>query len=602
MTMKVSEALTILGTKRVIWIDDRFNKTTPAQLAQLLTNHLEVSKECAFVDIGDAFLVYEIDPANGAQLLEQRLTDLPHERFLEIESLFRDKEGMKKLFPTNELSSTLIARACELMGITEEDRWTFERADSELLSLCSKGDSDLGYVVDLNDAGGSAKRGLDALRILWRGQSRGTAFILTHETDTAREGETEAGLRNELAEEGEFGLPICVIAKERIADHADDEDHLTEAFTIGVKRAGLRRSMYDVLVDARVKLKDAIDTAAKHLLAVSPEQLDQYVFERGYKEGVSELHVVERAITAYVGKEARAFFGTDAGVHASARRLRALRTIPLQFVASDPDPYLQEFREAETWETDELLNRALTPIACGDVFELDREEVATKASKQKFVLLGQPCDISLRPEEKKRAQETGFLVPLRTKTTANGNVDAKAPLLPFTLKGEQWACDFRTASIARLAILDLASIRPDGRVRFDKAQIAPAELLVAQQKVYAFWADLTKEPIEHSGASSQGQIKDLNLQLTFSSTEAFKNVYLPQAYDATSTKAYGVTTERPRRLTWHLRRCGRIRMPYAAVMLDQYTTVMSRHAFDLDYMSPGKTEILKTTVAVPPES
>ena len=34
MTMQVSQALEILGAKRVIWIDDRFN-TTPAQLADL---------------------------------------------------------------------------------------------------------------------------------------------------------------------------------------------------------------------------------------------------------------------------------------------------------------------------------------------------------------------------------------------------------------------------------------------------------------------------------------------------------------------------------------------------------------------------------------
>ena len=601
MTMKVSEALTVLGTKRVIWIDDRFNKTTPAQLSLLLTNDLELSKQCAFAEVEEAFAVYEIDPDNGAQMLEQKLTDLPPGRFEEIEARFRDKEGTKKHFPTNELSAPLIAKACELMGVTEEDRWTFEKADRELLSLCSKGDSELGYVVDLNEAGGSAKRGLDALRILWRGQSRGTAFILTHETDIAREAITEADLRSELAAEGDFGLPICVIAKERLADHADDDDHLTEAFTIGVKRAGLRRSMYDVLINARVKLKGAIDTAAQHFLAISPEQLDQYVYERGYKEGVSELHVVERAITAYVGKEARAFFGTDAGVHASAKRLRALRTIHLPFVASQPDPYLQEFREAETWETDELLNSAWTPIACGDVFELDRDEAATKASKQKFVLLGQPCDISLRPEEKKRQQDTGFLVPLRTKTVVNGKVDVKAPLLPFSLKGEQWACDFRTASIAKLAILDLASFRSDGRVRFDKGQTATSELLIAQQKSHESWGELTREALERVGPSSQGQVIDLNLQLTFSSTDSFKYVFLPQAYDATSTKVNGAITERPRRLTWHLRRCGRIRMPYAAALLDQYTTVMSRHAFDLDYMSPGNAELVTVPVAVPPE-
>lgn len=131
-----------------------------------------------------------------------------------------------------------------------------------------------------------------------------------------------------------------------------------------------------------------------------PEQLESHVFERGYKEGVSELHVVERAITAHLGKNAREFFGTAEKVLDNAKRLRALRGITLRQVVMAPDAHLTAFREAEIWESDELLNRALTPIPCGDVFEVDPDESATAASKQKFVLLGQPCDISLRPDEK----------------------------------------------------------------------------------------------------------------------------------------------------------------------------------------------------------
>jgi hypothetical protein len=42
MTMQVSQALEILGAKRVIWIDDRFNITT-ARIATLLTNSVETA-------------------------------------------------------------------------------------------------------------------------------------------------------------------------------------------------------------------------------------------------------------------------------------------------------------------------------------------------------------------------------------------------------------------------------------------------------------------------------------------------------------------------------------------------------------------------------
>jgi hypothetical protein len=598
--MEVSEALTILGAKRVIWIDDCFNDT-PAQLAQMLTNGLETAQACGFPELADALAGYEFDADTAVGAVTQVLTDLPSERVVAIKAAFFEKEGAEKHFATGELSAASVEQACGLLGVADVDRWTFEKADQDLAGLCQAGDAGLGYVVDLNEVGGSKTRGLDVLRTLWSEKSAGTAFILTHETNVAGEAKSESDLRDQLAADLDgLGLPLCVIAKERLYDNAEDADAMAEALRIGVKRAGLRRSIHEVLGRARDTLREAVDTAAKNLLSVPPEQLESHVFERGYKEGVSELHVVERAITAHLGKQAREFFGVDEMVHASAKRLRALRGIELKPVQAAPDPHLTAFREAEVWESDELLNRALTPIACGDVFELDTDEVATKASKQKFVLLGQPCDISLRPDEKKRAQDTAFLVPLKNKTT-HGKVDPKAPLLPFTLRGEQWACDFRNASVARLSILDLASFRADGRVRVDDGHAPPDDLLVGQQNVYEDRTAGAAAALGEAKAISDGGRIALNLQLSFASVDAFKHIHAAVFEPGSTQKVDGQDIVRPKRVTWRLRRCGRIRMPYAAALLDQYTTVMSRHAFDLDYMSPGNQDTAPTAPDATPE-
>lgn len=604
MTMQVSQALEILGAKRVIWIDDRFN-TTPAQLAVLLTNSLEIAQACEIAELEDALAGYEFDAAGAVQTITQILTDLGGERMEEIRATFFSREKAEKDFPTNELSADAIAKACQLMGVTENDKWTFEKADQDLPGLCAAGDAETSYVVDLNESGGSPTRGLDMLKVLWAGNSQGTAFILTHETDVSGEAKTEEELRAQLQDLGGLGLPVCVIAKERLSDKAEDDEGMAEALKVGVKRAGLRRSMHQVLHRARETLQSAIDSAALSLLTIPPEQLEAHVFERGYKEGVSELHVVERAIAAHIGKEARAFFGGDEQVQINVQRLRALRAIPLQKRASEPEPHLAAFREAEVWESDVFLNKALTPIACGDVFEVDSDEASTKGSKQKFVLLGQPCDISLRPEEKRRAQDTAFLIPLKTKAMpVKGEPSAKEPLLPFTLGGEQWACDFRNASIARLSILDLASFRSDGRVRIDDGHIAPAGLLVAQQK---FYEDRTKLATDALGDASVrpavGQVS-VGLQLTFAAADAFKYIHSPVFEDASKQKINGETVNRPKRATWRLRRCGRVRMPYAAALLDLYTSVMSRQAFDLDFMSPGLDsagEAAKSTSSPKPE-
>ncbi len=585
MTMQVSQALEILGVTRVIWIDDRFNSTA-AQIAALLTNSLETALACAFPELQAALEGYEIDSAGAVQTITQILTDLNAQRIEEIRTTFFARERTEKGFPTNELSGDAIASACRLLGVAAEDRWTFEKADQHLPGLCAAGDAELSYVVDLNESGGSPTRGLDMLQALWNGKSQGTAFILTHETNISGEAKTEQELREKLQDLGGLGLPVCVVAKERLSDKAGDDEGMAAALRVGVKRAGLRRSLHEVLTRAQAKLHGAIDEAALNLLTVPPEQLESHVFERGYKEGVSELHVVERAITAHLGKEARGFFGVDEQVLASARRLRALRAIPLDTTATAPEPHLAAFREAEVWEAEELLNRALTPIACGDVFELDSDEQATRTSKQKFILLGQPCDISLRPEEPKRAQDTGFLVPLKTKTVP-GKADPKAPLLPFTLHGGQWACDFRKASVARLSILDLASFRPDGRVRVDDGHAAPQGLLPAQQRFYEDRTKPASDALADSNLRPEGGRFALGLQLTFASADVFKHIHSPVFEEASKQKVDGQTIERPKRATWRLRRCGRVRMPYAAALLDLYTSVMSRQAFDLDFMSPG---------------
>ncbi len=587
--MKISQALEILGVKRVIWIDDHFNET-PAQLANLLTNSLETTQACEFPEFQDALTMYEFDAAAAVSEVAQILADLPPERIEEIKAKFFAEEATQKDFPSKELSADVISKACELLGVEKKDRWTFEKADQALETLCTNGDAELGYIVDLNEAGGAPTRGLDMLRVLWESKSGGTAFILTHDTDTAGEGKTEKKVREELSDSDGLGFPICVISKERLYNKADDSEAMSEVLRIGVKRAGLRRSMHEVLDKAQNTMYTAIDEAAKNLLSVPPEKLESHVFERGFKEGVSELHVVERAITAHLGKQAREFFGVNNQIHTSVQRLRALRAIPLEAPETGPDPYLSAFREAEVWESNELLNRALTPIACGDIYEHDPYESATKTSSRKFVLLGQPCDISLRPGKPARAQDTAFLVPLRNKKTI-GKIDPKAPLLPFTLHDKKWACDFRKATTVRLSILDLASFRPDGRVRVDDGHEPPAELLVGQKEVYGDRTAKASEALADNGSQLSDGATAIELLLTFTASSEFKHIYQPVVEKASERKVNGEMIEKPKRVTWRLRRCGRIRMPYAAALLDQYTAVMSRQAFDLDFMSAGGTDL-----------
>jgi hypothetical protein len=598
--MDATGALNCLGVNRVIWVDDLFNKSPP-DLAEMLLNASDTALECDFQDIASilqkaTFGAEGLDE-NLKEELSDKLTELGEARSREIREKFFAHEAVKQIFATAEMTDPAVVKVCVLLQIVEDDRWTFDRATAEIPELCKNGDGEIAYIVDLNETGGSATRGLQILELLHAKKSKGTAFILTHEADRNGEAAKENALRQLLTDtqKNPFEVPICVISKQRLITPEKETD-VEEDLKVAMKRAGLRKSLSSVVSHAKAIVADAFEAAAKGLLSIPPEQLEQYVFDRSYKEGVSELHVVERILTSQIAQSLRGFFGTNDVVLADAYRLRELRGITLGEPVREVDPQLADFRLAEVWEGSDLVNRALAPIACGDVFETDDFE-GVPGKPKLFMLLGQPCDIALRPEEKSRARDTGFLVPLvRLDDPAKASEDDF--VLPCKMYNHYWECDFRNTSTIRLDILDLASFRMDGRVRVDHEHVPPKDLVPSQKRIYEKrTANATKAMADGSYFGSDQRSIHPSLQLAFSWGDSFKQYYCASLSDAKKENRQGNKPALPKRVTWRLKRMGRVRMPYAAALLDGYLAGISRHAFDMDYISPGRKPIEKPSGA-----
>jgi len=277
----VSEALSCLGSNRTIWIDDLFNKS-PTELANLLLDSWEIAIECDFDELDPIIRRAEYGAEAVRVELIEKLAELAPKRVEEIRDTFFAHESMKDLFASDELPGKAVEKICSFLGVKQEDRWTFDAATKGLAKLCADGDATISYIVDLNESGASTTRGPEILRLLWDEKSKGTAFILTHETVAVGEASKETELRGELAKGGidALGIPICVIAKERLFNFKDDKD-LEEALKISIKRAGLRRSLSEVVSRTQGTVHAAFGNAASGLLTVPPEQLEAYVFERG---------------------------------------------------------------------------------------------------------------------------------------------------------------------------------------------------------------------------------------------------------------------------------------------------------------------------------
>lgn len=583
------EALNLLGSRRVIWIDDRFVTASAEKLVNILIEHADIALQvCPDALKGPLLKISEGDDTGNAEL-DQAVANLNvNDCTVLLRAVLQEAENNG----LNELSNEQIDSVCVHLSIAAQDRWPFDGAEAQMLALAKdESDAEICYVIDLNDALGAVGnfRGLELIRSLHGAKSKATALLLTHFATKINEAEKELALRNELSTEALDVAPVCVIAKERLDAVGDAalsqegrHDAVAEALRIAIKRAGLRRNVHEVLVRVQSHIDKAFKAASNDLLAVPPEQLDEYVIGRAHAEGVSELHVVERALTASMSESFRQLFSVDTATRRNEQLLRSLRGIPLGMDPPTHHEKLESFRRQEVWEPEELVNKGGSPLACGDVFEL----TGTNGTPHRFILLVQPCDVTLRPKGDRDA-DAGFLIQLKEVPIADDAPKLKQIRLPFLLEGKQWACELRKATSVRLALLDLVSLRTDGRLQYDDGQVAPEWVLPGQRISGASVLSGLKRAYDLRApkkSAPPSDEKDARCQLTLSSSGPFQ----PIAH-GTFVKAKPANGDQPAvpgGYTWNLRRIGRVRMPYAASLLGSYLAVVDRDAFDLDYLKP----------------
>ncbi len=172
------EALKLLGSTRVIWIDDRFATASAAELVSLLVAHVDVVQEVCPESIqGSLHKIAEGDDT-GNHELEQAVADLSED---ERTNLLRQVQLKLEDSGTADLSDEQIDSVCTHLSIAKEDRWPFDKAEAAMLELAKDaGDASISYIIDLNDAQGASgnTRGLDLLKALHGASSKATALLL----------------------------------------------------------------------------------------------------------------------------------------------------------------------------------------------------------------------------------------------------------------------------------------------------------------------------------------------------------------------------------------------------------------------------------------
>lgn len=120
--MKPIDALELLGSTRVIWIDDQFGRDTVEQLAKLLGDHLEISRELDLDDFEHIFVRIDNEDQDARTDLIELLKETDPGKRTEIARRFHAK-SVEAAQGIPDLSDEQIKCVQEQLNIKPADSW-----------------------------------------------------------------------------------------------------------------------------------------------------------------------------------------------------------------------------------------------------------------------------------------------------------------------------------------------------------------------------------------------------------------------------------------------------------------------------------------------
>jgi len=373
-------------------------------------------------------------------------------------------------------------------------------------------------------------------------------ILLTH-TVTPRETEN---LRKLIADSSDNEIKIhqfSVMSKREIGAMPENAvPHLTSALRITLTH----RFCFNLANESATVMGDSLKTAVNDLINLSIYDLDQSIFENSLNEGASELEVINRILFLRQRIATKKKFANNSEIHTKLKKMRDIRELQEIMIPSEVDAVskskLHEWRTSEVFESKGLVNKIHSPLKCGDLF------VNTK-TETKFILLAQPCDISVRADGERNTEEAVF-VRMVSEPGVRTIPERYFEIRGMGVDGLSWIFDFRRLAYVSLRVLDLAVANDSGLVQISKDQEIPDAILpgwrVRLQKL-------------------QNSIRARKIP------ERIKIFSLSNNFPDSDCKIENNTRK------FHFQRIGRIRSPYAEAILGSLAAFQTRAAFDHDF-------------------
>ena len=297
----------------------------------------------------------------------------------------------------------------------------------------------------------------------------------------------------------------------------------------------------------------SLDTAVEALSSQSVYDLDRVVFGNSLAEGASELDVLTRLLLLRQRVAVDDELGVSEEYFNLLTKLRVLRALAgaLTSTTHSESEMLAQWRRDEVIDPKDRVNVAHSPLACGDVF-------TRLGSAEVFVLLGQPCDMVVRPNGWRNTHEAIFAKAEKCRRRGcGGGTQHCFPIPALPVSGDGWRLDFRRWASVNLRLLDFAVFSGNGEVRLDLAAKPPVFLLPGWRKI-----------LERAKSKIAAQEE------------------LPAEYSALSLSTALKQREAAKEgdvVTLSYARVGRLRTPWAVAAYAAFTGYQARAAFDHDF-------------------
>lgn len=256
-------------------------------------------------------------------------------------------------------------------------------------------------------------------------------------------------------EERNFNKNIYPISKKRF--DGDDESLMVQ----GLKNVIWLKQIEKVKEMAGNAVNEACAVFENGMKSIDPATFNRMVIASSKVEGCWEFESLCRIIMVYLNKGLKQGIKKQfAEFQQNTNSIRALDGPNSSEIINDE--ILNLIRGGEWFDEIDYVNQVYSPISNGDIFQIGNKY---------YILLGQPCNLSIRPEGKRGYDlDQAFLLPLTTKDKAEEKLylsEGTKGDFQYPFKKDYSHILFSNRKRISLSLLDLVSYNANGLAEID---------------------------------------------------------------------------------------------------------------------------------------